>query len=67
MKGRKHAFGLPLEEELDDFRLRASGQYLVKLLERDANNLRSRGFRIAGLTEEVNEGIDPFRVGRVIT
>jgi hypothetical protein len=38
---------------------------MVKLLERGANNFSSRRFRVAGLTQKVNEAVDPLGIAGV--
>ena len=38
---------------------------MVKLLERSANNLSPRRFGIAGLTQKVNEAVDPLGIAGV--
>src|ERR1700674_3024833 len=65
VEGGEDALGLPVEEELDDFPVRAAREHLVEVMERGPNNLRSRRFRIAGVTKKVTEGVDPFGIGRV--
>ena len=56
-----------IKEELEYFRTRAPRQHVMKLLERGANNLSSRRFGIAGLTQKVNEVIDPLGIVGVET
>jgi hypothetical protein len=65
VEGREEALSFAVEEELDDLRACAPGQHLMKLLERGANNLSPRGFRIASLAQNVNQAVDPFGVARV--
>ena len=65
VKGREQAFGLSIKEELDDFRTRAPGERVLKLLESRPNNLSARRFRVAGLTKQFDVGINPFGICRV--
>jgi hypothetical protein len=51
--------GLDLEERRFPH---ACAQHVVKFLERGANNLSPRRFGIAGLTQKVNEAVDPLGI-----
>jgi hypothetical protein len=65
VEGCEQAIGLSIKEELDDFRTRAAHQHMVKFMDRGANNLSPRRFGIAGLTQKVNEAVDPLGIAGV--
>jgi hypothetical protein len=65
VEGCEEALSFAVEEELDDFRARTPRQHMVKLLEHGADNVSSRGFGIAGVTQKVNDAVDPLGIAGV--
>ena len=68
MERREQAFGFAgfaLEKELDDLLTCAPGERMVKLLQRGANDLRSRRFGVSSFTQKINEAVDPLGIAGV--
>ena len=63
--GREKRFRIAYDEEREDLRTRAASERVLQRAHADADDFRPAGLRIPGFTQEVDEGVNPFVLGRI--